>query len=370
MASFEISTRTVVNALHNLNDEQAKELFFQLEVPLHILDGITADYKGNMRKIHYVQAWFDKEIRVSWEKLIAGLKNIGLIALADRLALQYGHSRPSHPLTVPAATGLQTDELSPRVLSPSRMAHPFSPCSPSDMISKVRAEIDRLDDTFSERMFDAEMELAERESKDSTFFMKFRHRLLSFSISQKATHAKFFRENEDDILKAEKMCKIFAILKRYCNYRNYELLHEVVRKFCDNLLQLKMQEYCKALEKFEKETAVDNYLKAISAGDFLTSEFTKMTMKINKSTSACTLYEIRKLKEAITERASLHSYSMYIGEVTESSVLLELGFPVSCVGWILGAITPCFLNEHLLSDICLGEEQMLIKTEPQTKLVN
>ena len=65
MASAAISPRAIVNALHNLNDEQSKELFFQLEVPLHILDGITADYRGNMHKIHYVQAWFDHEVRVS-----------------------------------------------------------------------------------------------------------------------------------------------------------------------------------------------------------------------------------------------------------------------------------------------------------------
>ena len=165
------------------------------------------------------------------------------------------------------------------------------------------------------------------------------------------------------------MCKIFAILRRYCNYRNYELLHEVVRKFCNTFLQLKMKEYCKTLERFEKETAVDVYLKAISAGDILCSEFTKMTMKINKSTSACTLYDIRKLKEAITERASLTSYSMYIGEVVESSVKLELGFPASCVGWVLGAMTPEFLAMHLLSDVFLGQEQLSILQEPHTELV-
>ena len=72
-----------------------------------------------------------------------------------------------------------------------------------------------------------------------------------------------------------------------------------------------MQEYCESLEKFEKETAVDIYLKALEASDILK---TKMTVKINKPASKCTLHEIRKLKEAITERASLQSYSMYIEE--------------------------------------------------------
>ena len=78
-------------------------------------------------------------------------------------------------------------------------------------------------------------------------------------MSKKVPHAKFFRESEDDFLMARNMEKIFAILRRYCSYRNYEVLREVVRKFCEVGLQRRMQEYCKSLEKFEKDTAVDVY---------------------------------------------------------------------------------------------------------------
>ena len=58
-----------MNAIQKLNKEQSKELFFQLEVPLHILDTIATNQKGNLkerkgkrkRKIYYVQAWFDSD---------------------------------------------------------------------------------------------------------------------------------------------------------------------------------------------------------------------------------------------------------------------------------------------------------------------
>ena len=130
-----------------------------------------------------------------------------------------------------------------------------------------------------------------------------------------------------------------------------------------------MQEYCESLEKFEKATTVDVYLEAISAGVVLTSEFTKMTVKINKPTSECTLHEVRKLKETIAERASLHSYSVYVGDISESSVQLELGFPASCVGWILGVFTPDFLATHLLSDVVLGQQHLSILDWPQEMLV-
>ena len=130
-----------------------------------------------------------------------------------------------------------------------------------------------------------------------------------------------------------------------------------------------MQEYCESLEKFEKATAIDVYLKAISAGVVLSSEFTKMVMIIDKPASVCTLHEVRKLKETIDERASLQSYSVYIGDISESSVKLELAFPASCVGWILGAMTPHLLATHLLSDVVLGQQHLSILDHPQKQLV-
>ena len=382
MASSTISPKAVVVALQTLNDEQSKELFYLLNVPLHILDGIEGSYKGNLRKIHYVQAWFDQEVEASWEKIVAGLKLIGMKALAETLATQQclggtltsaainlTPDLPSFPATAPEASGPQTSGSSPSDPSLGPVTHPSSPSSPSDRVSQVRAEIDRLSDTFSDLMSDTRDEMCMRESVDPAFLDKFRDRLLDLPVAKKAPHTKFFRESEDDFLTAKNMHKMFAILRRYCSYRNYAVLRDVVRKFCEGVLQRRMQEYCQSLEKFEKETFIDVYLEAIEAGDVLSEEFTKMTVKINKPTSECTLHEVRKLKETIAERASLQSYSVYVGDISESSVQLELGFPASCVGWILGVFTPNFLSTHLLSDVVLGQQHLSILDWPQEKLV-
>ena len=374
-----ISPKDVANALKILNDEQSKELFFQLDVQLHILDGIEGSHKGNMRKIHYVQAWFDQEVEASWEKIVAGLKLIGMKALAETLATQQrlGGSptsatvnlTPSSPATAPEASDPQTSGSSPSDPSLGPVARPSSPSSPSDRVSQVRAEIDRLSDTFSDLMSDTRDEMCMRESVNPAFLKRFRDRLLDLPVAKKAPHTKFFRESEDDFLMAKNTHKIFAILRRYCSYRNYAVLREVVRKFCEAVLQRRMQEYCKSLEKFEKVTFIDVYLEAIEASDVLSSEFTKMTVKINKPTFECTLHEVRKLKETIAERASLQSYSVYVGDISESSVQLELGFPASCVGWMLGVFTPDFLATHLLSDMVLGQQHLSILDWPQEKLV-
>ena len=381
MVSTKISPTAVVAALDELTTEKAKELFFHLKVQLKTLDDIDTNHAGNMRKIHYVQAWFDQEVEASWEKIVAGLKLIGMKALAETLTTQQClggtptsaavNLTPDLPssATAPEASGPQTSESSPSDPSLGPIARPSSPSSPSDRVSQVRAEIDRLSDTFSDLMSDTRDEMCMRESADPAFLKRFRDRLLDLPVAKKAPHTKFFHEKLDDLLNARSTEKIFAIIRCYCSYRNYAVLREVVRKFCEAVLQQRMQEYCESLEKFEKVTFIDVYLEAIEASDVLSSEFTKMTVKINKPTSECTLHEVRKRTEAIAEEANLQSYSVYIGAVLKSSVQLELGFPASCVGWILGVFTPDFLATHLLSDVVLGQQYLSILDWPQEKLV-
>ncbi|CAI8050956.1 hypothetical protein GBAR_LOCUS27946, partial [Geodia barretti] len=62
MASAEISPTDVVAALDELTIDKTKELFFHLKVKLKTLNDIDTAHTGNMRKIHYVQAWFDQEV--------------------------------------------------------------------------------------------------------------------------------------------------------------------------------------------------------------------------------------------------------------------------------------------------------------------
>ena len=379
MASVAISPKEVVNALQKLNDEQSKEIFFQLEVPLHILDQIEGNHRGNMRKIHYVQAWFDNEVKASWEKIVAGLELIGMKTLAASLAtrqclggtltsaaVSVTPDLPSSQATPPEAVGPVTSGSTPRHPSLGLVARPSSP---SDRVAQVRAKIDQLSDTFSDLMSDTRDEMCARESIDPAFLKKFRDRLLDLPVAKKSPHTKFFRDHIKEILIAD-MKEIFATLRLYCSYRNYEILREVIRKFCEAVLQRRMLEYCELLENFEKATFINVYLKAIEASDVLTSEFKKMTLKINKPTSECTLHEVRKLKETIVERASLQSYSVYIGDISESSVQLVLGFPPSCLGWILGVMTPTFLTTHLLSDVALDEKHLSILDWPQEELVS
>ena len=376
-----LTPRDVVNALQTLSDDQTKELFFQLKVPLHTLSNIEKDHKGNMRKIHYVQAWYDSDEGASWDKIVSGLRQIGLKTVAEGLATQHGLSvapasvdvnqsshQMTHPVVVPSgppASGPAADELCP-------VATPSSPTPSTDRVSQVKDDIERFDDTFSDLMLEAQSEMCLKESLNPSFLTKFRSRLLGLSVAKKATHTKYFRESEDEFLAAKTMLKVFAILNRYVSYRNYEILQHIVKKFCEAALQQKMQEYGQSLERFEKATPIEIYLAAIpdEANEELENAFSKLVVRIDKPASECTLYDIRKLNEAIIQGSSLCSHSVYISSVADKCVEVVVAFPSSAVGWVLSAMTPAFVHTHLLSEVAVDGRQLTIIEADSDELVS
>ena len=200
--------------------------------------------------------------------------------------------------------------------------------------------------------------LTKREHQDPKFFERFRDHLLDMPVVKKTVHIRFFARNEDEILAARTIQRLFIILGRYCNYSHYEIIFHVSKRFCSEL-QGKTLVYHKSLTTFEKSTTVDVYLWAISAltGGVIFKEFVHMTMRINKPPTQCTLHEIRQLKESIDEKASLESYAMYIDTPGEGSVCVVLRIPKE-VGWMVGvALTPEFRQDHLITNVKVGVKE-------------
>ena len=217
----------------------------------------------------------------------------------------------------------------------------------------ANSSIEHLEKEFSDIKFYARVSLSERETRDETFAHRFREHLLDLPVTKKQVHVYFFAKNDKDILAAGRIEMLFSILRRHCNYRNYEIILHIVKRFCKEELKQQMLSYRDSFTAFEKTTTVDYYLCAISAqpDGAISAGFVKMTMKVNKVPSECTLHEIRKLKESIDEEASLESYAMYIDSPVEGSVCVGLCVPER-VGWMVGVVlTPDFRQKHLLSEV-------------------
>ena len=386
-ASTKLSLKDVVKALDKLTTAETQELVIRFGVQHHVLVDLQTQYNP---KICFIKTWLESDTKASWEKIVSGLQEIKKAVLANEIATHHC-PQSSPPSTDPSnsATALAvqpvntTTEAAPATPSsstasavdsvppPMSVSDPTQPLPvPAWSVAKVKAAILQLEERFSDLVSDTEDEISEKENQDRKFLKKFRTRLLLLPVSKKPSHAKFFQDSEDEILKAANTQKLMAILCRYLNYRNYEILVHIIDRFCDAPLQRSMQEYCKMLEEFEIATTVDVFKCAISAGKKLSLAFSEMVAKIKRSSSECRLCEIRKLKEEIAEGSSLHSYNMYIDSEGVQCVVVVLRFPSSAAGWVMAAMTPDFMHTHHLIEVALNGKHLTVIKGDKLSLVS
>ena len=355
------STLEVSNAISQLTVEETRQLVFQMGVQLKTLDDIAAQYDGENRKQHYVQAWLDMDRDASWEKLVAGLRKINKNVLATEIESEHLSSAAVASSTSPS---LPSTSSPPASNTPANLLTTVPDQNQTSVVfqqrvAEVKVCIEHFEGEFADLLVEAQLMLIAKEDENKAFFKRFRAHLRILPVSKKFVHIKFFCENENEFKIADNVEDIFSILGRYCNYSNYEIIFHIVRKFCPEL-KGRMLKYRDSLTSFEKATTVDVYLCAISAppGGKLREGFIRMTVKINKPPSECTLYEIREIKEAIEEEASLEAYSMYIETPGEGSVQVVLHVHEE-VGWMVGVVfTLDFRRRHLLADVRIGEEDL------------
>ena len=329
------------------------ELGLKLKLPQYVVEAIHSKDLSPEKYLFKVLIKFLQQVEPlpTWRLIAQALKSpvVNLPALAKAVEAQHF---PNSLSLVPASTST----------NPSISSLAAVETSTQSSIEKVRAEIENLEDQFFQLTCKTRAFLSEKEKQDNNFLEIVSDFLLNFPVAKKAVHAKFFLENEDEILKAENIRKLFAILGRYCNYCNYEIIMHIVKKFGDVKLNTSIMIYCDSIKEFEISTTVSVYLHAISArpdGE-ICKGFTQMAMKINKPTCVCTLHEIRQLKEAIAESAAVHSYSVYMESIAESSVFVQFLVHPTCAEMVYAAITPCFTylyNATIVEVPCNGNYQ-------------
>ena len=290
----------------------------------------------------------------------SGLLSTATVSSSGLTSVSTSATSASPEISAPAQLET-TATTSPVTVTPA----PGAPLTPPDnscpspvtasfeeRVEQTKTEIEHLEEEFADIKSDAQESLSEKEQQDNKFLQKFKNHLFDLPCTKKQVHVQFFVRNEKEILESDTIQKLFIILGRHCNYTNYEIVLHIVKRFCQQLTQ-RMLSYRDSLIVFEKATTVNIYLHAISAppGCRIYDGFLEMTMKINKPSSECTLYEIRELKEIIEKDSELKSYAVYINTPEPGSVFVGLCIPKEA-GWRVGVVlTPDFRHKYLLSDV-------------------
>ena len=347
-----LSAVGLINELSDLSWSDVKLLALQLKVKPNVLDDIGNDYRGDDRKIQAMQAWLNNEPDASWESVVTALQKMRLGSKADEIASKHCvkvklpvSSTPSLPVGVPVLPALEPVE---------------GPSVRKLTIVEVREEIMQLKIKFSSLVTKSRLALSQRESENAEFLEEFRDALLLLPVTDHPLHEKFFQRNADEILAATSINKLFLILSRFWNFTNHALLLNVVNAFCSEGVKLLSLSYCNSLDRFEKDTFIDVYVSASNASPEVCQEFVTMAAKLNKTSSQCTLHEVRKLAESIASRSGISPYTVYIGSTKVSSVLVELAVHPAALAPVLAVMTVDFLDDNLLTEVVVSGQPLVV----------
>ena len=81
------------------------------------------------------------------------------------------------------------------------------------------------------------IEISNKESENKAILEELRSHLLLLPVRKATLHVNFFETNEKDIIEAKDARTIMAILCRYVDYRNNDILLHIVIDFCKEELQ-------------------------------------------------------------------------------------------------------------------------------------
>lgn len=361
--STPLSTKEVLNAISTLTWQDTKLLAIQLEVSVSVLSDIGSDYSGEERKVQAIEIWLRNDINASWEKIVAALKEIKMMVLAEQIAVKYS---PQPPLSdTGSASSVSTEVHSSSATSQlpmvsNQLSHLSTlPANKRVKVLQVKELIAELEKKYLSIVSNCRSAMSQKEKQDPAFVGMFQDALLCLPVSLKATHQKFFMEREDEILAATTSKKLIAILSRYWSYNNCGILCHIIATFGDNRLKELMRTYEAELEAFEMGAMLDVFIVASTDSDEIPPEFVDIAFKIKKDVSMCTLHEIRKFSESVAKRAAICNHSSYIVSISSSSVCVLLGFHPAVLPLVLAALTRDFLQEHLVEDVRVNGQHLL-----------
>ena len=278
------------------------------------------------------------------------------------------------PLPTSPVTNSPHNRSSPPAIL-SDQPQTFATCQPSNdvfwSLEKVKATILLLEEMFANLHADTQMEIAKLESENQDFLRRFRSRLFLLEVAKKAPHSRFFQTSRKEILKAEDTDTILAILCTYIDYRNYEVLLQLITRYGSVQLQERMKKYCMSLQTYEMHTSVEVYISAKPEriSEEVKDGFSQMVMKINKPASKCTLLKIREFNESIIKGSGLEPYCSCIDSITKKCVVFAVKFPSTVVGWVLAAMTPDFMCTHHLTEVTIDKEELIVIQAEREELV-
>ena len=188
----------------------------------------------------------------------------------------------------------------------------------------LRTNIEELEDQFSD-MQDCILDTIKA---SSITVQDFKDRLINLNVRNKDQHREFLDSQIFSEISAESINDIWRKLSDYSDFLNYTLIEHIIKKFGDQGLLEKMKAYKRKLEIFRSKTHLCDFV-------VLFKDITKckevlkksLNVKFNEYWETCTLQDMERWKEGLTQKLLLPSFTVNLKELSIGCVSITWTIP-------------------------------------------
>ena len=148
----------------------------------------------------------------------------------------------------------------------------------------------------------------------------------------KRNHATYITQHIKELKEVEDVTEFFLLLNAYWDHFNYTLLEVLVKKHGSAELQERMKAYISDVQRFWRETTVDNFLTSCGNRCWLQrvpKEFTEIKCIIDKPVTELTLYDVEQYRLQFSQNLQLREFVLILHKLDRSSLeitwLLDVG---------------------------------------------
>ena len=210
---------------------------------------------------------------------------------------------------------------------------------------RIKKDIKELQDTFV-ALKDDVFELVKSKPVDT-----FKVRLISMDVYGEEYYGPVLREIVD---KHNTIIGIWMELSRYLNFMNYEILEHILNKFEDDILQTRMKDYLKHIQRFFKTTRLCEFFKCwpVRGKTPPVKELRKfLDTKTKKDWNTCTLEELDCVRHNLAKRLLIPSFLLDPAGAGPGCVSMTYSIPPSMVAQLQSDIQNAELKVFADMDI-------------------
>ena len=412
-----LSLKNLTNALSEVDGWQA--LGVQLDINYHKLKEFGSLPTIEERKLAMLQFWLDTDLQASWEKLLCGLKKMGLNRIVQDI--QRGYQIPSNvhaeKMLVPSqskdvsppvpAVSLQVEQVpavdslsalptdqpaqasakgvsllqqekdnvpfdtqAEKVMIPAQAEHvavvaPSSAPPTEQQVHtsakrerEVRQEIDTLKGIYDDLLMKTVESFKEKHAETPTFLSRLRTSIGILPSSLKDEHIYFLERKASEIAKAASVDELFIIVSCYSDFYNYSLVAHIIERFGDDKLSEDLQNYATEFQAFCSRTSLADFVAAHTGSHEIPPDFSELVLKMGPQWELRTLMDLEEFHKTLKRRSFLASYAVRLMRGKTGSIFLIWSVPRTCSDFLVSSLDDHFLEQCNIEGVTIDGEDL------------